>query len=339
MKAALLIKTKNLGDAVILTASIAALRDRYRIHVLCFSDAAPLYSNLAGVERVWSVRRGERGWPSVRSGLKLIRGLSSVGFDLLVQYSDDWRGALVARTINPRVSVAHRWLRRRRIWRNSFTHLAPLTPRRHAVEQDIDLLRRVGLYSGEPPSYQISRESLSDPRAHELMLLYGLTRKEFLVVHLFSRWSFKQISQGTTARLIELLAASGRPLVLTGDAADKLKFEALNLAQHPNIHTIFGERLETFASILSSARAVISVDSLAVHLSSAVCTPTVAIFGPSGEANWRPWGTKYRIIHQSERYPCRPCGLDGCGGSKLSQCLATLEPEMIIASLDDLLTA
>jgi len=339
MKAALLIKTKNLGDAVILTASIVALRDRYRIHVLCFSDAASLYSNLPGVERVWSVSRGERGWPSVRSGLRLIRGLSMVGFDLLVQYSDDWRGALIARTLNPRVSVAHRWLKRHHIWRNSFTHLAPLTPRRHAVEQDIDLLRRVGLHTGEPPSYQVSGRSLSDPRAHELMLLHGLTCKEFLVVHLFSRWTFKQLSQEATARLIELLAVSGRTLVLTGDASDKLKFEELNLAQYPNLHTIFGERLETFISILSSARAVISVDSLAVHLSSAVCTPIVAIFGPSGEGNWRPWKTEYRAVHQSERYPCRPCGLDGCGGSKVSQCLSTLEPELIIASLEDLLTA
>jgi heptosyltransferase-3 len=65
-----------------------------------------------------------------------------------------------------------------------------------------------------------------------------------------------------------------------------------------------------------------------MHIAAAMRTPAVALFGPSGEAIWGPWGTPRTGAHRvvaSESHSCRPCGLDGCGGGKVSDCLATLE--------------
>jgi heptosyltransferase-3 len=38
-------------------------------------------------------------------------------------------------------------------------------------------------------------------------------------------------------------------------------------------------------------------------------------------------------------HPCRPCGIDGCGGGKISECLTTLPVERVYAALTELIDA
>ena len=329
MKTALFVKTKNLGDAVILTASIVALRDRYRIHVLCFSDCAEIYQDLAGVERVWSVNRGERGWASVFSGLRLLRGLRKFHFDLMAQFSDDWRGALLARLLCVRLSVAHKRNNRIGLWLRSFTALAPMTPRRHAAEQDLDLLRRVGLHQGEAPGYDLPQSHRVNARAEQMLAMFNFEKGEYVVLHLFSRWTFKQLSANTCRQLICRLAADGHKVLVTGDRRDAVKFQDLSLEASPNVQMAFSESIATFSSLVNYSRALLSIDSLSLHLASALTKPVLAVFGPSGEDNWRPWHTSHAILEKRDEYPCRPCGKDGCGGSKVSQCLATIDADAV----------
>jgi heptosyltransferase-3 len=88
------------------------------------------------------------------------------------------------------------------------------------------------------------------------------------------------------------------------------------------------------AALLESADLLISVDTMAIHLASAVNTPVIAIFGPNNETNWAPWKVLHKIIalsgSDSPSFACRPCGLDGCGGSKISNCLQGIKPDFII---------
>jgi heptosyltransferase-3 len=73
---------------------------------------------------------------------------------------------------------------------------------------------------------------------------------------------------------------------------------------------------------------------MSTHLASAVKTPVVSIFGPTNEKNWGPWKGKYKVIGLSikddEMFACRPCGQDGCEGTKISQCLVQLDPKMVM---------
>jgi heptosyltransferase III len=39
----------------------------------------------------------------------------------------------------------------------------------------------------------------------------------------------------------------------------------------------------------------------------------------------------------SPSFACRPCGLDGCAGSKVSQCLVAITPAQILVAIDELL--
>ena len=93
---------------------------------------------------------------------------------------------------------------------------------------------------------------------------------------------------------------------------------------------------EPDAALAARARLFVGVDSAPMHIAAAVGTPAVALFGPSDEVEWSPWGTAHRVVASPE-FPCRPCRNDGCGGGKVSECLTTLPVDRVMAAVDALL--
>ncbi|MGH2638283.1 MAG: glycosyltransferase family 9 protein, partial [Rhabdochlamydiaceae bacterium] len=58
----------------------------------------------------------------------------------------------------------------------------------------------------------------------------------------------------------------------------------------------------------------------------------VVLFGPTSEINWGPWRNPMaRVVTQT--MSCRPCFMDGCGGSKRSDCLTTLPVEQVLSAV------
>jgi heptosyltransferase-3 len=72
-----------------------------------------------------------------------------------------------------------------------------------------------------------------------------------------------------------------------------------------------------------------------MHIAAAMQTPVVALFGPSGDIEWGPWMVRSRVI--TSGHPCRPCGNDGCGGGKVSECLTMLPVERVLGAINELL--
>jgi heptosyltransferase-3 len=87
--------------------------------------------------------------------------------------------------------------------------------------------------------------------------------------------------------------------------------------------------LKELGALIDACRCLICVDSVPMHMASALKRPCVALFGPSSEIAWGPWlNADARVVAQN--YSCRPCNLDGCGGSKVSDCLTTLAVEAVL---------
>jgi heptosyltransferase-3 len=78
---------------------------------------------------------------------------------------------------------------------------------------------------------------------------------------------------------------------------------------------------------------VLTVDSMTIHMASALKKPTIAIFGPTNEKVWGPFKVPHKILALNEKnspkFKCRPCLQEGCNNSKVSECLTELTPEII----------
>lgn len=298
------------------------------------------------IQRLHVIDRRTRHLPfhqKLAREVRLLRTLKARRYDLLIHLTEHPRGALLARYLKPHYSVARRYPGRRgRWWRKSFTHLydVPVRPR-HTVETHLDALRRLGIVI--PPENKGLRlvpgvgacDSISARLAHA-----GLLSQPFIVIHPTSRWLFKSWPEDSMTALIEKLTGWGHSIVVTsGPAAEEKHMVADILAPLPlssALHDWSGQlSLKELAALLQKARLFIGVDSAPMHMASAMGTPVVVFFGPSGDVEWAPWRTPARIL--TSKHPCRPCGFAGCGDGHASECLAAVTVDQAVAAASLLL--
>ena len=109
----------------------------------------------------------------------------------------------------------------------------------------------------------------------------------------------------------------------------------LERAQAPVVDLSGQLTLREMAALAARARLFFGVDSAPMHIAAAMGTPVVVLFGPSGERQWGPWRVAHRVVESG--HPCRPCGNDGCGGSKVSECLTELPVDRVHSAINELL--
>jgi heptosyltransferase-3 len=131
--------------------------------------------------------------------------------------------------------------------------------------------------------------------------------------------------------LIDYLQLERRlQVVLTGGPAVKEMDKVatiLRLTRSRPLNLAGRTSLKQLAAVSIRSKLFIGVDSAPMHIAAAAGTPVIALFGPSGEHMWGPWGQGHTVI--SKDWPCRPCGRDGCQGSKRSKCLEEIRVEEV----------
>ena len=336
---ALVIKLRHHGDVLLAAPVLGALKahaPRLEIDALVYDDTAPMLEGHPALSRLHLVGRKwrEKGFfERLFLEKELFQNLKKRSYDLIVHLSEQPRGAWLARTLGARYSVAPKMPDRGSFWRKSFTHLYPIAGRRHQVEVNLDALRRIGLQ----PTRQEKRVAFV-PGSEAEAKVEQLVQQPFIHVHPASRWRFKCWPAAKNAELIDRFAAEGYNVVLTAapdqeelsfvdQILSKAKTKPLNLAGRLSIKEL--------GAVAARAQLFVGVDSMPMHLAAAMGTPTVALFGPSGEAQWGPWNADSRVV--STTHSCRPCGLDGCGGGKVSDCLTTLPVDAVHAAARELL--
>lgn len=338
LRRALVIKLRHHGDVLLASPVFSVMKNRapnIEVDALVYADTRQMVQDHPSISRVFCIDRGWKKLGAFRQAKQewqLLAELRERRYDLVVHLTEHWRGAWLARLLGARWSVAPA-TGRGRIWRSSFTHLTRAARGRHVVESNLDALRRIGVYP-EPSE----RALLLQPGAEAtqkiatLLSTNRLHAVPFVQIHPSSRWRFKCWPAQNMARLIDQLHAQGWPVVLTAapDAAEASMIEEIvGRIERPVAANLAGQlSLKELAALTAQARLFIGMDSAPMHIAAAMGTPALALFGPSGADLWGPWGAPRRGRHRvvaSDRHSCRPCGLDGCGGGKVSDCLMTLE--------------
>jgi len=321
-----------------LTSAISALPQNYRyVDIVCLPESAAIFKMHPRVRHVFVMPRHLKGLVKVFAYFNFYKRIAVNSYDLLAHFSNDWRGAIIQRLFPATLSVGRKTHRRGKFWHQSFDALAEgLDDSRPIVEQDVDLLRAVKLFKYKKAPPYLVRPSLKQRAKIKSWLSQKSisVNKKLVVIHAPSRWKFKELPIATWARVINVLKENKFEVVLCGSKDDLLTNQAIfaSCTKKPAITNNFS--LSDTAALYSLAHLVLTIDSMSTHLASATQTPVISIFGPSNEKNWGPWGGKHRVIaltaENSPTFACRPCGKDGCEGSKISQCLIQMEPDLII---------
>ena len=337
----LVIKLRHLGDVLLTSPVFTVLKNHapsLEIDALVYRDTEPMLSGHPAVSHIHTIDRGwkrEEWTARVAHEWRLLRALRARHYDLIVHLTENSRGAVLSLLLKPPYSVARDYRgKRSRLWRNSFTHLFPAPARRHTVEMHLDALRRLGVYPGaDERRLTLVPGAEAERSVRDLLARQGLAPKGFIQVHPTSRWMFKCWEPDKNAALISALQAAGESIVITSAPSEpELRFVARITARLKRPVTDLSGKLslKQLAALTAQAKCFVGVDSVPMHIAAAMQTPVVVLFGPSGEFEWGPWQVPARVL--TSGHPCRPCGQDGCGGGKISECLVDI-------SVDDVMNA
>ena len=348
LRRVLVIKLRHHGDVLLSSPVFSVLKahaPQAEIDALVYSDTEEMLSLHPAVARIHVVDRhwrklGVKG--HIAAEWTLLKALRDRHYDLVVHLTDHPRGAWISRYCQARWAVARKIGKRGNWWQNAFTHFFS-TPRhalRHIAETNLDSLRCIGLHPGQGErSLTMVAGKPAEARLTLLLQDLGLDTTPFIHIHPASRWHFKCWPVEKMVELIDILHSNGHRIVLSAapDAAEMATIDAIQAQLKQPALSLAGQlSLKELAALTSRARLFIGVDSAPMHIAAAMGTPTVALFGPSGDKEWGPWAVAHRIV-ASDSHPCRPCGIDGCGGSKVSDCLTTLPVERVYRAVQELL--
>jgi len=345
----LVVKLRHLGD-VLLTSPVFTVLKNHAAHLeidaLVYRDTEPMLAGHPAISNIFTIDREwkKEDW-TTRMGneWRLSRALRRRHYDLIVHLTENPRGAGLMLLLNPRYGVAREYPRKRgRLWRNSFTHFYQVPARpRHTVEIHLDALRRLGVYPEiDERQLVLVTGDAADTSVRELMARHGLESKQFIHIHPTSRWLFKCWEVDRYAALIDSLQETGERVVLTAAPAEhELQFAASVVSQlrRPVVDLCGKLNLKQLAALTREAKLFVGVDSVPMHIAAAMQTPVVALFGPSGDLEWGPWQVKSRVL--TSNHSCRPCGMDGCGNSKVSECLTTIPVDQVLNAIRQILAA
>ena len=345
----LVIKLRHHGDVLLASPVFSVLKNHaphLEIDALVYQDTVEMLALHPAISQVHCI---DRKWKSqglltqAAAEWQLLSTLRGRNYDLVVHLTQHPRGAWVKRLCGARYGVARKLPEKGRIWRTSFSHLYPFprgTPR-HTVELNLDALRRIGIYPGEEErKLVLTPGSEASASIANLLAQHGLKAGGFIHLHPTSRWLFKCWPAGKMSQLIEALQTQGHPIVVTAapDARERDMLREILKPLKQSVIDLSGQlSLKQLAALTAQAKCFIGVDSAPMHIAAAMQTPVVALFGPSGEKEWGPWMVPNRLI--TSGHTCRPCGNDGCGGGKVSECLTSLPVERVLTAVNELLQA
>lgn len=149
-----------------------------------------------------------------------------------------------------------------------------------------------------------------------LMELHGLEPGGFVVLHPGTGNPAKQWGAAKWRELARALARAGQKVVLTGSRAEAALLREIAAGAEGVVDLSGRLTVRGLATLCGKAKALVCLDSLAAHLGGASGAETFVVYsGIPDPARWAPAGPNVRLLRRS--VPCAPC-LDagGCPGMR-----------------------
>jgi len=330
----LIVQTSFLGDTVLSTPVIGALRARFPDAALWFlgtPGAVELVRRdpaLAGVI-AFHKRGGDGGLAGL---LRMASRLRKENFDRVYALQRSARTALLLWLAGIPERIGFRSARLS--WLYHVRRDRPREP--HDVERNLAILgaEDQGHFAdGELRLFPPRREELS---AEITALLPPIGA--YVVLAPGSVWATKRWSAAEYRRVAEYYRDIGTPVVVIGGSEERAVGEtvsahtgALNLAGR----TSLGE----LTTIIGGAKLLVCNDSVALHIGSALKVPTVAVFcATSPRFGFGPWRNRATVVeHTGLR--CKPCRRHGSARcpTGTEACMREVRAERVLESASAIL--
>lgn len=355
VKKIIVIKLRHIGDVLLITPAIKAVNNTFpnaSITALVNSGTDVVLQGNPLINEIVTLDRSllkQSFFRRIKYEISFLSNLRKKGFDMAIDLTGGDRPALYCFLSGARYRIGFDDSGGLLGKRYLYSHRFKVNRENHNVIQNLELLSKAGIETKDCGlDFYISRDDHEWLR--NKLKENGIEDNDVIVhIHSTSRWLFKCWKDEYMACVINRIQKDYRVNVVLTCSPDKKEMAKANriveLARVKPISFIGNIDLKKVGAISKRARLFFGVDSAPMHIASAVGTPVVAIFGPSGAFHWGPWDNEYmgrglRVKGQENPYSkkngiqvlgkhtviqrdwdCIPCGKDGCEGSKISNCI------------------
>lgn len=302
----LFIKLKHIGDSLLMTPTIHAVRQTYPdavIWVLVRRGCEAILDGCPDIDRVLTAaapekeRRGIWNW---WTDMALTAAVRQERFDYAFELGDGDRGRWLTLLCGAKRRCANaagkplNWF-----WRRTFTHFSHFYwYMSHQVEKDYFTVNDClpSPLSALPSRLRFVREQACPWPGVESI-------DDFAVLHPGTRWEIKRWPEDRWADLCaRLLERVSSILISSGPAVEEVRLSEYLCNVDPlRIRSTLGRASWAhLAGLLYKARLFVGVDTAAMHLAAACGCPTVALFIGSSPVEWAPWKTRHIVVQAVE---------------------------------------
>jgi len=351
----LILKFRNIGDVLLITPLLSNLKQYYpkaQIDVAINKGTESMVSLNPNINKLFIYDRGLiKSLPFIKKLWKELQfsfAFRQEHYDMVINLTEGDRGAQIAWLAGASVRIGYpnkNW-----ILKNAFTHYLPKQAFRHTLETNLDPLRVLDIPINNK-KVEIFWNKDDESFVNDKML----NIEQFIHIHPVSRWLFKCIADQTMAEVIDYceMVLNTKVIITAAPVLAELEkvSSILSLCKSDPVNLSGKLSLKQTAALNKKAKLFVGVDTAIMHMSAANNTPVFAFFGPSGMDHWGPWDNsmiqstyterngfqimgRHRVLAESRG--CQPCGQDGCNGSKVSDCLMSLDINLIKKNLKEM---
>jgi heptosyltransferase-2 len=307
----LLVQTAFLGDVILTTPLLAALRRHdpaAELTMLVTPAAAPLVAQHPALDRVILDDKRGRG-RGLYGLLGLIRVLRAYRFTMAIAAHKSVRTALALRAAGIPRRIGFATARAAAL----YTERVPRPLAAHDRDRLLGLLAPLGILTipDEIARPWIAVDAATQERASVLLGPYHADRRPLAAICPGSAWRTKRWPTASFGALVRLLGADGYRCLLLG-APDERELTAAVQRAAGDCAVDLGGRtdLPLLAAIMTRVAVAVTNDSAPMHVASAVGVPQVAIFCATvSTQGYGPLGPRALVVERD--LACRPCGRHG----------------------------
>lgn len=346
IKKILIVKLKNIGDVLLTSPCIRALHESFpeaQISALVNEGTEQMLTQHPLLQEVITFPRSKVKGSVFRrmdGELHFLKGIRSKNFDMVLDLTSGDRAAWYAWFSGARYRLAHDPQGKGFLGKSFlYSHVAPYPqdPNIHEVAKNLSVLDAFGIKATTPKLemyFTDESKAAVAKRLHE-----GGIKEGFVLVHPTSRWLFKCWEDSRFAELIDWIQSELKYPVIITSGPDEKEIERANKVLgfcKTKPFSIFGKlSLKEWAALASRARLFIGVDSAPMHVAASQNIPSIALFGPTGHHNWRPWAVEHQLlVHDC---PCSKDRQEHCDWKQTRACMMAItvdEVKTAIRSMD-----
>jgi len=333
MNSILVVQLKRLGDVILTTPALNALRKIYpeaQITLLIDHHSAELAPAIADVNEVWTYNRNK----SFSLWLDLVRR----GFDLCLDFTGNDRSALVSFLSKAAQRVGFSFVAKRATRSWVYTHLVQSAVReKHTVDHYTDLVRSLGDSSLAAGCVSLRLPDGVERSAETLRREIGLPGRYFVVHPGSARPDKYWLADRWKAVITHAQDRLGIPCLITGGRnpaeLQHIRDILAGTYHHSTIFNLAGKvDFLLSAAMIRGGTLFVGVDTATAHLASAFRRPELVLFGPTNPFHWHPMHPHAAVVRAGFEGP-----LDHFEPRQKGLPMSELSTEAVIRAMEVLL--